>query len=121
MKILHCIHSPHIGGIERLVIELAIAQKATGIDVSIMLDSFEGQYYDYLVAQHIPLLKSGIKSGFDFNFDTYRTLKHTFNKFDIVHSHNFSALRAKAAIDSKARAVHTIHGLSLCRSNPSIL
>lgn len=112
MNILHCISSPHIGGIERLVIELAIAQKTADIEVSIMLDSFEGQYYDYLLLQDIPLFKSGIKGGFDWSPGTYRTLKHTFNKFDIVHLHNFSALRSKAAIDSNARVVHTMHGLS---------
>ena len=112
MNILHCISSPHIGGIERLVIELAIAQKAAGMEVSIMLDSFEGQYYDYLLLQDISLFESGIKGGFDWNPNTYRSLKHTFNRFDIVHLHNFSALRSKAAIDSNARVVHTMHGLS---------
>jgi glycosyltransferase involved in cell wall biosynthesis len=112
VNIIHCINSPHIGGIERLVIELAIAQKAIGIEVSIMLDCFEGQYYDYFLAQDIPLLKSGIKGGYDCNLNTYRTLKLTFNRFDIVHLHSFSALRSKAAKDSNARVVQTMHGLS---------
>lgn len=112
MKILHCINSPHIGGIERLVIELAIEQKRQGIEVSIMLDTKEGQYYQYLNQQNIPVLISGLKSGFDFNYKTYQQLKSVFNRFQIIHLHSFSPLRSAAAKTSRAIVVYTIHGLS---------
>ena len=48
MKILHCISSASIGGIERLVIELAVAQKEAGIEVAIMLDQKKGLYLKQL-------------------------------------------------------------------------
>ena len=112
MKVLHCINSPHIGGIERLVIELAIAQKKQGIEVSIMLDSRKGQYYEYLLNQDIPLLDSGIKGGFDFNFRTYKNLQRQFQHFDLLHLHSFSSIRSLAVKASKIKTIYTIHGLS---------
>ncbi|MBO6881100.1 glycosyltransferase family 4 protein [Winogradskyella sp.] len=112
MKLLHCLNSPHIGGIERLVIELAIEQKKQGVNVSIMLDKSDGQFFDYLKRQNIPVLYSGIKGGFDFNFSTYKKLKNRFNDFEIIHLHSFSPMRNIAAKFSKAKVVYTIHGLS---------
>lgn len=112
MKIVHCINSPHIGGIERLVIELAIEQKKQGLEVSIMLDTRKGQYAEYLFSQNIPILDSGIKNGFDISRTTFKTLKETFNNFQIVHLHSFSPIRSKAAKQSQAKVVYTIHGLS---------
>tara|TARA_B110000114_G_scaffold80619_1_gene85243 strand:- start:1922 stop:3007 length:1086 start_codon:yes stop_codon:yes gene_type:complete len=112
LKVLHCINSPHIGGIERLVIELAIAQKKQGIEVSIMLDSRKGQYYEYLLNQDIPLLDSGIKGGFDFNFRTYKNLQRQFQHFDLLHLHSFSSIRSLAVKASKIKTIYTIHGLS---------
>lgn len=112
MKLLHCLSAPKIGGIERLVIELAISQHKSGIDVSIMLDSRKGEYYEYLIKQNIPLLDSGIKSGFDFNYKTYQKVKLQFKSFGVVHLHSFSPLQLTAAVYSGSKIVYTIHGLS---------
>ncbi|MBC3845167.1 glycosyltransferase family 4 protein [Winogradskyella echinorum] len=112
MKIVHCINSPHIGGIERLVIELAIEQKKQGLDVVIMLDTTKGQYYEYLLSQNIPILESGIKGGFDMSRTTFKNLKTMFNTFQVVHLHSFSPIRSMAAKASNAKVVYTIHGLS---------
>lgn len=112
MKLVHCINSPHIGGIERLVIELAIEQKKQGIDVSIMLDTKKGQYFKYLLAQKIPIIDSRIKGGFDISLATYKNLKRVFNTFQIVHLHSFSPIRSIAAKSSEAKVIYTIHGLS---------
>ena len=84
MKLLHCLNSPHIGGIERLVIELAIEQKRRGREVSIMLDTREGSYYEYLKKQNIPLLDSGIKGALDFSFGTYQQVKKCF-ELSLIH------------------------------------
>ena len=112
MKVLHCLNSPHIGGIERLVIELAIAQTNMGIAVSVMLDIRKGQYYDYLKAQKIPILDSHIHGGYDINPSTYFYLKKQFNGFDLIHLHSFSIIRSWAAYKSNAKVVYTLHGLS---------
>lgn len=110
MKILHCIHSPKIGGIERLVIELAIAQKKQGLMVTIMLDTRDGQYYDYLIRNEIPVIDSGISSGFDFSIRKLNGLKNCFKEFDVIHLHGFVLLQLLASMSFFT--VYTIHGLS---------
>ena len=75
-----------------------------------MLDSREGQYYDYLVEQNIPILDSGLKGRGDFNIKIYRSLQRQFSLFHIIHLHNFSPLRSIAS--QKFKTVYTIHGLS---------
>jgi len=112
MKIVHCINSAHIGGIERLVIELAVEQKKQGIDVSIMLDTRKGQYLEYLLAQNVPVLESGIKGGFDMSRGTFKNLKAIFSTFQIIHLHSFSLIRSMTAKASNVKVVYTIHGLS---------
>jgi glycosyltransferase involved in cell wall biosynthesis len=112
MKVLHCLNSPNIGGLERLVIELAIAQQQKGVHISIMLDTRKGLYYDYLKSHKIPILDSGIKGGFDFNPTIYKLLKQKFKTFDIVHLHSFSPIRSLALKHSGVKAVYTMHGLS---------
>ena len=77
-----------------------------------MLDKRNGQYYEYLLKQNIPLLDSGIKSALEFSPTIYLNLKEQFNNYDIIHLHSFSTIRSLAAIKSKAKIVYTIHGLS---------
>lgn len=112
MKVLHCINSPSVGGLERTTIELAIQQSKQGINAHIMVDSMEGEYYEYLIRNEIPLILSKIKGGFDINLKTYNYLKSIFNEFDVIHQYNFSAIRAFASYNSNAIKVYTICGLS---------
>ena len=110
MKILHCLNSPKIGGIERLVIDLAIEQRLQGINVVIMLDSFDGQYLKNIKKHNIKTIASGIKSGYDISLLKLINLYKQFKQFDIIHFHHFSSIKCAAAIFSKT--VYTIHGLS---------
>lgn len=121
MKIIHCLNSPHIGGIERLVIDLAVEQKKKGLNVTIMLNSRKGQYYEYLEKYDIPIIDSNIESGFEFNPIKNKYLKQIFGRFDIIHLHSFSAIRNLAALNSGVNTVYTIHGLSKGIRNENII
>jgi len=110
MKVLHCINSAKIGGIERLVIELAIAQKKQGIDVTLMIDRSDGEFNDYLLSSGVSVKYSGIKSGFDIRLRKLKELKKLFRQYDIIHLHNFVLLLSWAGLSAKT--VYTIHGLS---------
>jgi len=110
MKVLHCINSAKIGGIERLVIELAIAQKEQGIDVTLMVDRSDGEFNDYIQKSGITVKNSGIKSGFDIRLRKLQELKQLFRQYDIIHLHNFVFLLSLAGLSAKT--VYTIHGLS---------
>ena len=65
MKVLHCINSPSIGGIQKLVIDLAIEQKNQGIDVAMMLDCRDGLYLQQLHDSNLKIIDSEITSGYD--------------------------------------------------------
>jgi len=110
MKLLHCLNSPKIGGIERLVINLAVEQKSKGIDVTIMLDSKEGEYYNTIIENEIDIIMSGVQSGYEMSLLKFNTLKSQFKLFDIIHFHHFSLIKSLAAMSSNT--VYTIHGLS---------
>ncbi|GAA4313709.1 glycosyltransferase [Pontixanthobacter gangjinensis] len=110
MKILHCLNSPRIGGLERLVVNLVIAQKKRGLNVAIMLDSRKGEYLNDLVDNGLYIIDSGVKGGFDFRFNIYKRLKKDFKNFDLIHFHSFSPVKLFAA--QKFPHVYTIHGLS---------
>lgn len=110
MKLLHCLNAPKIGGIERLVINLAVEQKSKGIDVAIMLDSTIGEYYHVIVENEIETLISGVNSGFEISLFKFYSLKNKFKNFDIIHFHHFSFIKSLAAIS--LNTVYTIHGLS---------
>ena len=110
IKVLHCIGSPRIGGVERLVIELLVAQKRAGLHVDLMLDSREGEYYRYLQENNINITDSGIKSGYDFGFRQLKRIRSLSNQYNIVHLHNFSVLLSLSV--KRAKTFYTIHGLS---------
>ena len=110
MRLLHCLNSPKIGGIERLVINLAIEQKSKGIDVTIMLDNKDGQYHDDIIENNINLVMSNVEGGFVINPFKHKSLKRLFKKFDIIHFHHYSLIKSLAGLSSNT--VYTIHGLS---------
>tara|TARA_B100000780_G_scaffold277884_1_gene249722 strand:+ start:4396 stop:5475 length:1080 start_codon:yes stop_codon:yes gene_type:complete len=110
MKLLHCLNSPKIGGIERLVINLAVEQKSIGIDVAIMLDSVDGEYYKTIIENEIDIILSGVQSGFEISLFKCQNLKQQFKIFDVIHFHHFSFIKSLAAMSSNT--VYTIHGLS---------
>lgn len=111
MKILHCLNSPKIGGIERLVIDLVIEQKSKGLDVSIMLDSIDGEYYDTIIQNKIEIICSGVDGGFEMRPKKIFELKKIFRRFDIVHFHHFSLIKSLISVNHR-KVVYTIHGLS---------
>ena len=112
MKVIHYLVSLDFGGLQHLVVELVKQQKRDGLDVSVMCNSSDGAYYKALVDNKIKIFNSKIDSGFDVKYTTYLRLKNIFNRSDILHIHCFSAILLYAAIDSNARTVYTIHGLS---------
>ena len=110
MKLLHCLNSPKIGGIERLVIDLAKEQKSNGIDVTIMLDTKDGQYYNDIIENKINVVMSNVTGGFVINPFKLQSLKRVFKCFDIIHFHHYSLIKSLAGLSSNT--VYTIHGLS---------
>lgn len=112
LKVIHCIGSAHIGGIERLIIDLAIQQQQMSVEVAVLLNSLEGPYLNDLNSHHIPVYESKYSSGIDLSLKKRKKVKELFRNFDIVHMHVFNVNYFLAARKARKKIVYTIHGLS---------
>lgn len=113
MKVLHCIRTAHIGGIERLIIDLSEQQRQQlGVDIQILLDLEEGPYLTGIKDKEIPYLVSGLRSGFDIRPAKIKRLRSIFKRFDLIHFHHYSLAKFLARDNSIPPIIYTIHGLS---------
>lgn len=111
MRVVHYLWSAQIGGIERLVLDLAVAQRAAGgIDPSVLLGADRGQLLDQYRSAPVPLEVGGLRGGADLSPGRLRRLTRLFSGFDVAHLHAFHPLVARAAARSGARVVFTEHG-----------
>lgn len=90
MRILHVITSLHVGGAEKLMVDLLPRLKASGVDVELLL--FNGtrtMFFEQLEKENVKIHVFS-EGGNVYNpknlFRLYGFLKK--NKFDIIHSHN---------------------------------
>ncbi len=111
-RIIHCIGSAQIGGIERLIIDLAILQKENNMDVAVLLNHKKGPYLRDLEDHKITIHESKYSNGLDISKKKRDNVSEIFNSFDIVHMHVFNVNYFLAAKKTKKKIVYTIHGLS---------
>jgi glycosyltransferase involved in cell wall biosynthesis len=110
MKVLHIIWSSNIGGIESVVLNLAIAQqKNDNVKPTIFAAKSEGPLIEKAKEKSIEIISGDFKKG-NSNFSKLNECVNLFAKFDILHLHSFNPIIAIAAIQSKKKIVFTEHG-----------
>lgn len=110
MKVLHIIWSSNIGGIESVVLNLAIAQQANGhIKPTLYAAKSDGPLIEKAIDKNISIIKGGFKKG-NINISEIKECVRLFKQFDILHLHSFNPIIALAAILSKKKIVFTEHG-----------
>jgi glycosyltransferase involved in cell wall biosynthesis len=110
VRVVHYLWSAQIGGIERLVLDLAVAQRARGIDPAVLLGSGKGQLLDLYRSAPVPVEVGGLWGGADLSPRKLRRLTRLFAGFGVVHLHAFHPLVARAAEASGTPVVFTEHG-----------
>lgn len=93
MRILHLVGTLNVGGIERLVTDIALAQKFSGHDVAVCcLLHMEGELLKVLAVENVPVLDASYgRSPRRLVFRLSQILRDW--KPDVIHSHvNFSIL-----------------------------
>lgn len=111
IRVAQVIWSGNFGGIERLAIDLCMAQKKNPqLQVELIVAKYEGEYLEKLSELNIIHHNLKLKSGFDFSFSKYNALKNLFQKFDIIHLHFFNPMIAYAAVQSGRKIAYTEHG-----------
>jgi glycosyltransferase involved in cell wall biosynthesis len=113
MKILHVVESLERGGLERVVISLAVAQRAAGHDVEVNCLFREGLLADELRAAGVALRCAGKRSGID--LPALRRLRAHARALGagVVHSHNAVSnyYAAAALLGTGITLVNTRHGM----------
>ena len=110
MKVLHIVWSSNIGGIENVVLQLAVAQKhASIIEPTIFAAKSDGPLIQKAIENNISIIKGEFKKG-DLNLFKLSNCISIFNEFDIIHIHSFNPIVALATIKSNKKIVHTEHG-----------
>ena len=111
-KVVHYLWSAGIGGIEKLVFDLAVNQNSRDeIDVAVLFGSRKGQSCGRFQSSGLEVLESGLKSGSDVSLSKLRRLIGIFRAFHILHLHGFHPLVSLAAKLSGRRIVYTEHGV----------
>jgi glycosyltransferase involved in cell wall biosynthesis len=113
MKILHLVESLERGGLERVVVNLALAQHASGHAVGVICLFREGALAAELTAAGVRVTCAGKSSSLD-----WRALRHVRRELaaldvDVLHTHNAMAnyYGVLAALGTGVRIVNTRHGM----------
>jgi glycosyltransferase involved in cell wall biosynthesis len=118
MRIVHVVQSLEIGGLERMVVDLATEQRRCGHDVKIYAVYRRGPFADEADSRGIPVICFGKTDGV--SPGTLWRMLRALRQYgpDVVHTHNtvvhhYGALAAKLA--GVRTVVNTQHGLGTLR------
>lgn len=89
MNVLHVVDSLERGGLERVVTDIAIAQRRRGDGAAVFSLNPTGGFVDELQAAGVPVIVGAKSRGFD--FEVVRALRRSVHELGIqvVHAHNF--------------------------------
>lgn len=110
MRVLHTIWSAAFGGIERLTLDLGIAQDRLGIDVGLLVCEPSGEFMEAFQSSSMDCHTGGICHGADLRPARVRNAASLMRGYDIVHQHAFTPAVAVASIVSGSKVVYTEHG-----------
>jgi glycosyltransferase involved in cell wall biosynthesis len=110
MRVTHCLWAAGFGGIEQQVVDLAIAQRARGMEVSILCGDARGEFLGHLQSTGARVHSLGLRWGGDLLphkiWRAARLLRHA----DIAHLHCVTPAILLGAMASGSRTVYTEHG-----------
>lgn len=115
-SVLHVVDSLETGGLERVVVDLAIAQRDHGHRVAVFSLTDTAGLGPELEAAGIPVIAGGKRAGFDLRLLSRLRGAVDAQGADIVHSHNFvpsyqAALAIAAWLRARAVLVNTCHNM----------
>ena len=118
MRVLHLVETLERGGLERIVVDLARAQKEAGHHVAVCCLFRAGALAPELQAADIDVISAGKRKGPDLRavWRVRRALVE--HRADVLHTHNYVANYYGALavpIAAPARLVNTRHGMAFVR------
>ena len=111
MKVLHYIWSTNFGGIERLVLDLGVAQKKLeGYEVGVLAGQDQGEFSEAFHSTFDAFTSLGFSRGFDLSPRRAKNAFAVMQCWDVVHLHTYNPIIARAAAKSGKPIVYTEHG-----------
>jgi glycosyltransferase involved in cell wall biosynthesis len=114
--------SPSIGGIEKLVLDLARHHASdpmieTGI---FFIQPFRGDLKESYLQSGVVIHSAGLVSGYDFNpLGLMRSWK-IFRTYDVIHIHCFNVFVAMMALLARRKIIYTEHGNYVLGREPRV-
>ena len=109
-RVAHVLWGGRVGGIQRIVHNLALEQAKLGIKPTIFLGNEGGEFVDRWERAGIEVRSLGFKSGHDVDPRILRAAAAELKSFDLVHLHNFNLpLTALAFMLRPHPVVYTEH------------
>src|SRR5687768_4696400 len=111
LRVLHVLWSPEVGGIERVVHDLAVEQsRDETLSVAVLFGKAGGGFRDMFEATELELHDANFRHGVHVLSRTMRRTRRLMCEFDIIHLHAFDLPLAVAAAASGRSVVYTEHG-----------
>lgn len=116
-RVLHVLWSADLGGISRVVLDLATSQqRGDRVQPAFYVAKSGGELMRELESSAIPYICGSVRNGYDFSLSKLVKAVQVFRDNDIIHIHSFSPFVALAALISGRKIVYTIHGtFGFCR------
>jgi glycosyltransferase involved in cell wall biosynthesis len=110
-KVLHILWSAHFGGIERLALDLAKAQKEGGvIEPSFLFAKPSGEFMEQFESSGIEMHTTDLSGSRSFSIRTLKQTLRLFQQFSVLHLHFYHPIIAYLARKSGKGIVFTEHG-----------
>ena len=111
IKVLHVTWAGNFGGIERLVADLAMAQKTNSeLEIGIFVSKTGGSFAEIYKKSSSNFHTSNLRSGYDICLWKYIDILKVFRQYDILHFHAFNPIISLLSIFISQRIVYTEHG-----------
>jgi glycosyltransferase involved in cell wall biosynthesis len=108
--VVHVLWSGQLGGIERLVHDLAVEQSGHGFEVAVAFGQAKGFFADRIRELSFPVIDLGVQSGHDFSPRRISAGAEKLGSYDLIHAHGYNVPLDRIMSHSKRAIVFTEHG-----------
>jgi len=109
-SVAHLLWSGGIGGIERVVHDLALEQQRQGLGVAVVFGRLHGPFGEALRAHGTPVVDLGLRDGYDLRPRMLRRGLAAVKGVEVLHLHGFNLPFAAIAWKARRGTVFTEHG-----------
>jgi glycosyltransferase involved in cell wall biosynthesis len=109
-SVVHVLWSGQLGGIERLVHDLAVEQRGRGLEVAVAFGKAEGFFADRIRELSFPVIDLDVRTGRDLSLGRTSAGAELLSPYDLIHAHGYNVPLDRIMSRSKRAIVFTEHG-----------